>query len=99
METTKMKLDSPPPSSPLSPVKKAINSTSKKKAAANMLIQIPNPKDVKYKPIKMNKFQTLQVHLPEATNYKSSLSPFSLFFPDSLFWEIANNSNTYAQMS
>jgi hypothetical protein len=99
MEPSKIKLDSSPLSSPLSPGKKVINSTSKKQAAANILIQIPNPKDVDYEPIKMNESRPPQVHLPEGTNYKSALSLFSLFFPDSLFWEIANNTNTYAQMS
>src|SRR5712671_704195 len=36
MEPSKIKLDSSPPSSPLSPGKKVINSTSKKQAAANI---------------------------------------------------------------
>jgi hypothetical protein len=99
MEPTKINLDSSPPSSPLSPVKKVINSTSKKKAAANMLIQIPNPKDVNYKPIKMNKFQTCRCTFQRVQTirvlYHCSLS--SSLIP--YFWEIANNTNTYAQIS
>jgi hypothetical protein len=67
--------------------------------AANILLQIPNPKDVDYEPLKMSDPAPPKISLPEGIDYKSPLALFSLFFPDSLLWQIVNNTNMYAQMS
>jgi hypothetical protein len=93
METIKIAHDYSPPPSPLSIDEKPIRFTTKKAVAANILLQIPNPKDVDYEPLKMSDPAPPKISLPEGIDYKSPLALFSLFFPDSLLWQIVNNTN------
>ena len=74
-------------------------SSGKMHTNADILFEIPNPKDVNYTPLLMDAPIPASIFLPNQVNIsKSLLSIFLLFFPDTLLEIIVKNTNEYARI-
>src|SRR5581483_4168455 len=74
----------------------ASQSSKKKQAVKDILLLLPDAKNIKFEPLELPPFRPAETRLHEGIDFNNPLNIFQLFIPDSLFEIIARNTNNYA---